>query len=177
MKKVYYLIVLIAIFGLIVSGCIPVVPPSEQSEIDTLPNRSPGIIDVPNAAPKVTGDVWFTTLDGYPRHIWFDAHEAYAGRPVKGEFHQEDGCGGGYNYYDGYVIDVKVYIGYADFATHIYAGTGYIGQTFYLRVYDGGEPGIGNDTVGGGIDNPSYSGFKQWTIYEGNLVVHNHIFE
>jgi len=32
MKKLIYLIVAIAAFGLIVSGCIPVVPPTEQSE-------------------------------------------------------------------------------------------------------------------------------------------------
>ena len=36
MKKLYYLIVLIVILGLIVSGCLPVVPPSEQSNIDNL---------------------------------------------------------------------------------------------------------------------------------------------
>ena len=34
MKKLMYLIVLIAALGLIVSGCIPVVPPAEQSVVD-----------------------------------------------------------------------------------------------------------------------------------------------
>ena len=36
MKKLIYLIVAIAALGLIVSGCIPVVPPAEQSNIDNL---------------------------------------------------------------------------------------------------------------------------------------------
>lgn len=34
MKKLIYLIVVIVALGLIVSGCLPVVPPSEQSELD-----------------------------------------------------------------------------------------------------------------------------------------------
>ena len=45
MKKLIYLIVLIAVLGLIVSGCIPVVPSTEQNESGTLPN-------------KALGDVW-----------------------------------------------------------------------------------------------------------------------
>jgi len=36
MKKLVYLIVLIVAFGLIIAGCIPVVPPSEQSNIGNL---------------------------------------------------------------------------------------------------------------------------------------------
>ena len=36
MKKLFYLIVAIAILGLIVPGCIPVVPPSEQGDLSTL---------------------------------------------------------------------------------------------------------------------------------------------
>jgi len=36
MKKLIYLIVVIVALGLFVSGCIPVVPPSEQSNIDNL---------------------------------------------------------------------------------------------------------------------------------------------
>ena len=34
MKKLFYLIVLILILGLIVPGCLPIVPPSEQNELD-----------------------------------------------------------------------------------------------------------------------------------------------
>jgi parallel beta-helix repeat protein len=45
MKKLIYLIVLIVAFGLIVPGCIPVVPPSEQSNIDNL-TKGP-ILNVP----------------------------------------------------------------------------------------------------------------------------------
>jgi hypothetical protein len=40
MKKLIYLIVLIAVLGLIVSGCIPVVPPSEESELNSKANPS-----------------------------------------------------------------------------------------------------------------------------------------
>ena len=43
MKKLIYLIVAIVALGLIVPGCIPVVPPTEQSESVTLPNRNPDI--------------------------------------------------------------------------------------------------------------------------------------
>jgi len=46
MKKLIYLIVLIVVLGLIVSGCIPVVPPTEQDESGALPNK--GIGDVWN---------------------------------------------------------------------------------------------------------------------------------
>jgi len=47
MKKLIYLIVLIVVLGLIVSGCIPVVPPAEQNEPGSLPNKSPGELYVP----------------------------------------------------------------------------------------------------------------------------------
>ena len=40
MKKLIYLMMVIAILGLIVSGCIPVVPPAEQDESGTLPNEA-----------------------------------------------------------------------------------------------------------------------------------------
>ncbi len=55
MKKFIYLIVVIVALGLIVPGCLPVVPPIEQDESGTLPNKSdvnPGesIQDAINAA-------------------------------------------------------------------------------------------------------------------------------
>ena len=110
---------------------------------------------------RATGEVWFTTDDGYPRHIWFDAHEAYAGRPEKGEFHQEDWCGGTYHWYNGYVINVDVDGNSASFDINFYEGNGWaVGHILPLAVVDNGEPGIGVDTVNG------------WPIYEGNLVVH-----
>jgi len=120
------------------------------------------------AAPKVTGDVWLTPPGGVPIHIWFVAQEAYAGRPVKGEFHQEFWPGGSYYCLNGYVTEAHIYSGYADFATYIYD----VGQTLYVHVHDGGEPGIGVDTVDGGF-NPDYASYGGWPIYEGNLVVHN----
>jgi len=42
MKKLLYLIVMIVVLGLIVSGCIPVVPPAGQDEPELLPNKSSG---------------------------------------------------------------------------------------------------------------------------------------
>ena len=39
-EKINLLMVVIAILGLIVSGCIPVVPPAEQDESGTLPNEA-----------------------------------------------------------------------------------------------------------------------------------------
>ena len=42
MKKLIYLIALILVLGLIVAGCIPVVPPAEQSESGVFPNKSIG---------------------------------------------------------------------------------------------------------------------------------------
>lgn len=41
MKKLLYLIVAIAILGLIVPGCIPVVPPAEQGDLSTLTKNTP----------------------------------------------------------------------------------------------------------------------------------------
>jgi len=49
MKKLIYLIVLIAILGLIIPGCIPVVPPTGQNESGTLPNKNPSVLNVPTA--------------------------------------------------------------------------------------------------------------------------------
>jgi len=42
MKKLIYLIVVIAVLGLIAAGCIPVVPPTEQNEPGSLTNKAPG---------------------------------------------------------------------------------------------------------------------------------------
>lgn len=50
MKRLVYLMVAIVILGLVVSGCLPVVPPSEQGESVTLPNKSPGVLEVPTIA-------------------------------------------------------------------------------------------------------------------------------
>ena len=43
MKKLIYLIVLIVAFGLIVTGCIPVVPPTEQGDLSTLTKIVPPV--------------------------------------------------------------------------------------------------------------------------------------
>jgi len=44
MKKLIYLIIAITVLVLIVSGCIPVVPPVEQNEPGALPSKSPGVV-------------------------------------------------------------------------------------------------------------------------------------
>jgi len=46
MKKLIYLIVMIVALGLIVSGCIPVVPPLEQSDLSTLTKQVPTVVYV-----------------------------------------------------------------------------------------------------------------------------------
>jgi len=51
MKKLICLIVVIVAFGLIVSGCIPVVPPTEQSNTDNLTKG--GKINVPADYPTI----------------------------------------------------------------------------------------------------------------------------
>ena len=53
MKKLIYLIVVIVALGLIVSGCLPVVPPAEQDEPGTLPTKSPGVLNVPDDYPTI----------------------------------------------------------------------------------------------------------------------------
>ena len=52
MKKLTYLIVAIAVLGLIVSGCIPVVPPTEQNEINNLVKNG-SVINVPGDQPTI----------------------------------------------------------------------------------------------------------------------------
>ena len=58
MKKLFYLIVLIVILGLIVSGCIPVVPPAEQNESGVFPNK--GIGDPGEIWNQTTNTQYFT---------------------------------------------------------------------------------------------------------------------
>jgi len=69
MKKLFYLIALILVLGLIVAGCIPVVPPSEQNEPNSLISRGITInvdddwqIGVPPYAEDTDGDNDFATI-------------------------------------------------------------------------------------------------------------------
>jgi len=58
MKKLIYLIVLIVVLGLIVAGCIPVVPPAEQSNTDNLTkgtwNVVPGVDAIQTAIDQAS---------------------------------------------------------------------------------------------------------------------------
>ena len=63
MKKLIYLIAVIAILGLIVSGCIPVVPPSEQDEPELLPNKSPDL-NVPTSYATIQAAINAATSPG-----------------------------------------------------------------------------------------------------------------
>ena len=59
MKKLMYLIVAIVILGFIVAGCIPMVPPSEQNESSTLPNKASGD---PNEVWNQTSGTQYSTI-------------------------------------------------------------------------------------------------------------------
>ena len=62
MKKLIYLIVAIVILGLIVSGCLPVVPPSEQSNIDNLTKGT--ILYVPTPYATIQDAIDAAALSG-----------------------------------------------------------------------------------------------------------------
>jgi len=57
MKKLIYLIVAIAILGLIVAGCLPVVPPTEQGDLSTPTSR---VVTTWTVGPDVGDD--YTTI-------------------------------------------------------------------------------------------------------------------
>jgi len=44
MRKLVYLIVVVVALGLIVAGCLPTVPPTEQGEPELLTNKNPGVV-------------------------------------------------------------------------------------------------------------------------------------
>ena len=71
MKKLFYLIVAIAVLGLIVPGCIPVVPPSEQDELGNLEivsvSKNVGItIDGVLSSGEWDSYFWFTDNSAGP---------------------------------------------------------------------------------------------------------------
>ena len=93
MKKLIYLIVLIAILGLIVSGCLPVVPPSEQSDTE---NKGPfgcttiqeGVLTY-SAGHYLAGQPLMIGYDpygyNYQAHMFKGSYaNAYLGRPGAG---------------------------------------------------------------------------------------------
>lgn len=104
------------------------------------------------AADKATGDVnWGEDL----RHAEFDAHAAMGNRPAKGTLFQEhaadDEHGPG-----AFSVDVEGVVVDGDTAcfwgeTHGATGTfaDHNGETRVTKVVDGGEPGVGVDSVQG----------------------------
>ena len=64
MKKLIYLIVLIVALGLIVSGCLPVVPPAEQGDLSTLTKSGPVVVWVNISGPDNGYDRFDTIQEG-----------------------------------------------------------------------------------------------------------------
>jgi hypothetical protein len=70
MKKLVYLIIVMVVLGLIVSGCIPVVPPTEQSEPTILTRNSTDYYVRTDGSDTNTGlantpeDAWLTINKG-----------------------------------------------------------------------------------------------------------------
>ena len=81
MKKLVYLIVVIVALGLIVSGCIPVVPPVEQDELGTLPTKSPGLSWTIVYPTSITVDGDSTVTIHVETDVDIDLHVCF-----KGEF-------------------------------------------------------------------------------------------
>ena len=81
MKKLYYLIVLIMALGLIVTGCIPVVPPLEQNELSSTVDKATIVneggeeyINVITNGHKIRNkwDLKGSFISHYPNYIWGD---------------------------------------------------------------------------------------------------------
>ncbi len=76
MKKLIYLIVALVILGLIASGCIPVVPPTEKDEISSLTKAKPGTdFNGPHYNLNIIGKKWDWngggSYDNESRHTMF----------------------------------------------------------------------------------------------------------
>jgi len=130
-------------------------------------------------APHVTGsDVEFDVCTNRYTTISFNAHEAYNGRPVKGEVHYIDENG---DWFEDEVSCVRVAGDSAIFSGQVITSNreDWIGMWFRLGVYDGGSPGRDHDKVwvdahlwdeDPGCDE--LPGLGPYSVLSGNLVVH-----
>lgn len=136
-------------------------------------------------ANKATGDV--TRLRaGSVDNMWtlvFNAHEEKANRPAKGMAIAEQVNGNGF-----WEIEVSC-VTVVDDSTAFFGGqvidgnTTFVGQYVLLKVFDGGEPGIGVDKVFSAVaDEDDFNDFcdvpedadirAEWDVIQGNLQVH-----
>lgn len=130
-------------------------------------------------APHVTGsDVEFDVCTNRLTYVSFNAHEAYNGRPVKGEVHYTDENG---DWFEDDVTCVNVDGDYAIFSGQVVRSNVdlWIGKWFRLGVYDGGSPGRGHDKVwvdaGLSDDDPGCDDLPRlgpYDVLSGNLVIH-----
>lgn len=130
-------------------------------------------------APHVTGsDVEFDVCTNRLTYVSFNAHEAYNGRPAKGEVHYTDENG---DWFEDEVSCVRVAGDSAIFSGQVITSNreDWIGKWFRLGVYDGGSPGRGHDKVWVDAhlweDDPGCDdlpGLGPYGVLSGNLVVH-----
>jgi hypothetical protein len=132
-------------------------------------------------APHVTGsDVEFDVCTNRYTTVSFNAHEAYNGRPVKGEVHYTDENG---DWFEDDVTCVNVIdeLNQAIFSGQVVRSNrdDWIGKWFRLGVYDGGSPGRGHDKVWVDAhlweDDPGCEdlpGLGPYGVLSGNLVIH-----
>ena len=96
MKKLIYLIVLIVVLGLIVTGCNPVVPPAEQNELD---KAKPVCTTIQDGVLEYSAGYY---LAGEPLMVGFDPYGYnYQGKMFKGSFANSYLGEGGFPVYEG----------------------------------------------------------------------------
>jgi len=130
-------------------------------------------------APHATGsDVEFDVCTNRLTYVSFNAHEAYNGRPVKGEVHYTDENG---DWFEDEISCVNVDDDRAILSGQVVTSNreDWIGMWFRLGVYDGGSPGRDHDKVwvdahlwdeDPGCDE--LPGLGPYGVLSGNLVVH-----
>jgi hypothetical protein len=130
--------------------------------------------------PHVTGsDVQYYYCHHRMTWISFNAHEAYNGRPLKGEVHYTDENG---DWFDDDVTCVNVLEeeSQAIFSGQVVSSNrdDWIGKWFVIGVYDGGSPGRDHDTVYVWAhfwdEDPGCDELPplKYPVLSGNLVVH-----
>lgn len=140
---------------------------------------SAGAVPAARSAPKATGEVYFDNA-GLMAFSKFNAHEAFAGRPAKGNFYYADSGAMGMRWYSIDVTCVDVEGDGATFSGPIYATNvpEWEGLWVQIWVYDGGTPGWNGDEITGqffqGPDCLPFTEPPPWIdVAAGNLVVHD----